>query len=217
MPSILTISNKDRVRRLGDSKNTIDALTKAARCKSLCLALVFLGKNPSNRKRSVGNPEALRAAKSADAPGTGITVKFSSMVALTNRYPGSETRGVPASETSATISPDFKRSMISEVALSALCSWYEIKGALNRSSVFNFLVTLVSSHAIASAACNTAIARSVISLKLPIGVETIWSPGSIEVSKTLFVRISPIDLSDGLTDELSVPLSASAMWYKGAL
>ena len=98
------------------------ASTAALRFNILRLAMDFVGKKPSKTKRSVGKPETLNAAKRADAPGTGITAISLLKATFTSRYPGSDTKGVPASETSATVSPDFRRLIIPGVTRSALCS-----------------------------------------------------------------------------------------------
>lgn len=81
------------------------------------------GRNPTNRNSSVGSPEAANAARIADGPGTGTTAKPSSIAALTTRYPGSETRGVPASLTRATDSPARRFATISAERTASLCSW----------------------------------------------------------------------------------------------
>src|SRR5580765_8099807 len=63
------------------------------------------GRNPANRKRSLGRPDAVKAANDAEGPGTGNTAIPSFRAALTSLCPGSDTSGVPASETSARRAP----------------------------------------------------------------------------------------------------------------
>ncbi len=82
----------------------------------------FRGKNPKKVNRSVLKPDATSAARIAEAPGTGDTVTPASRAALTNRAPGSDSRGVPASDTSASDSPAVSRATSAGVVLASLCS-----------------------------------------------------------------------------------------------
>ena len=87
---------------------------KANRLVNIIAGLVYLavlgstfltGRNPSKTKRSVGNPDTLRAVMAAVGPGTAITGMASAMASLTSRKAGSEIAGVPASDTTATDKP----------------------------------------------------------------------------------------------------------------
>ncbi len=65
------------------------------------------GRNPSKINRSDGNPEFTSAGINAVAPGRDSTSIWDSIQALTNRKPGSEIPGVPASVINAMDIPDF--------------------------------------------------------------------------------------------------------------
>ena len=65
------------------------------------------GRNPRNKNSSLGRPEADRAASSADGPGMGTTGMWWRIARVTRRWPGSETNGMPASLTSATVGAAF--------------------------------------------------------------------------------------------------------------
>jgi len=49
--------------------------------RAVCLG----GRNPTKRKSFVGKPEAAKAAKAAEGPGSGTTVKPASITAATTR------------------------------------------------------------------------------------------------------------------------------------
>lgn len=57
-----------------------------------------------------------------DAPGSGMTRRPAARTASTMRAPGSDTAGVPASETRAMRSPACRRAMIFSAASRSLCS-----------------------------------------------------------------------------------------------
>ncbi len=59
--------------RRGDSKATRVARRPETSDRALRRAALFGGRNPKNRKRSVGRPETDSAASSADGPGTEST------------------------------------------------------------------------------------------------------------------------------------------------
>ena len=61
----------------------------------------------------------------ADGPGTPVTRTSMPTAALTRRYPGSETDGIPASVTTSTRAPSRSRSTSSGVRSASLCSWNE--------------------------------------------------------------------------------------------
>ena len=79
-------------------------------------------KKPSKEKRAVGSAEQMSALIAATAPGMGITLIPSIAQRRTISSPGSEIAGVPASETSAAVSPSFKRSIICSPRSLILCS-----------------------------------------------------------------------------------------------
>ena len=68
---------------------------RAARWPSLA------GRKPSKKNRSVGSPAMLSAASAAAAPGTVTTTYPASRAARTSLKPGSDSSGVPASDTRA--------------------------------------------------------------------------------------------------------------------
>ena len=63
------------------------------------------GRNPANRNASGGRPERISAVSAAEGPGAAVTGRSSASAARTSLKPGSETSGVPASDTSASLSP----------------------------------------------------------------------------------------------------------------
>ena len=70
------------------------------------VCLPFLtGKKPSKINLSEGNPEFTKAGTKAVAPGKQSTSISFFTHSRTNKKPGSEIAGVPASETSAIVSP----------------------------------------------------------------------------------------------------------------
>ena len=60
-------------------------------------------------KRSVGSPATTSAASTAEAPGIEVTAILFATASVTSLKPGSETSGVPASDTSAKAAPPARR------------------------------------------------------------------------------------------------------------
>ena len=58
-----------------------------------------------NMNSEAGSPDAMRAVRTAEGPGMGITMCSASMAAFTRSPPGSLIRGMPASLTSAIAAP----------------------------------------------------------------------------------------------------------------
>ena len=85
----------------GASKITSGLGSSASFSSHLARAFDLDGGNPTKRNCSLATPDAERAARTALAPGTASTRSPRSSAAATRRVPGSETVGVPASETSA--------------------------------------------------------------------------------------------------------------------
>ena len=63
------------------------------------------GGKPAKVKRSVGRPDEASAAIGADAPGIAMTLMPNAAASRTSLKPGSDTKGVPASEISAMRAP----------------------------------------------------------------------------------------------------------------
>lgn len=80
------------------------------------------GRNPSKQNLSTGSPDTASAVSTADGPGTAVTRSPSSMQAVTTRYPGSDTDGMPASVTSTTMAPAATASTSSRVRVASLPS-----------------------------------------------------------------------------------------------
>ena len=70
-------------------------------------SLSLTGKNPANKKLSVGSPAISSAVIAAQGPGSGTTLTFCFAHKETTLYPGSEIKGVPASLIKATAPPFF--------------------------------------------------------------------------------------------------------------
>ncbi len=86
------------------------------------VCLPFLtGKNPSNTNLSEGSPEFTKAGTNAVAPGKQSTSISFFTHSRTNKKPGSDIAGVPASETNAIVSPDLILSIHFCKTLCSLC------------------------------------------------------------------------------------------------
>ena len=103
----------DGAPRTGRSCGSRRPAPPAARVRPL----PFRGRKPSNTKRPVGRPLVTNAAIAADGPGTTSTEKPCAVTARTRRSPGSEMPGVPASVTTATLSPARSRARTSPMRL----------------------------------------------------------------------------------------------------
>ena len=67
----------------------------------LSLSFFFRGGNPTNMKLSELKPETDKAAVTDEGPGKGLIFIPREMASFTNKSPGSDIKGVPASLTSA--------------------------------------------------------------------------------------------------------------------
>ena len=86
------------------------------------LAFDLTGGNPRNANDSLGSPDTARAAITALGPGIGSIRIPASIAALISRCPGSDIVGVPASDTSATLSPRSSRPTSDADFCASLCS-----------------------------------------------------------------------------------------------
>ena len=121
-PSSTRTSRRSVITRSGDSnRTTVRGSCASARSRSR-RSLGRRGRKPSNTQRSVGRPETTSAAVTADGPGTTLISIPASTAARRRRNPGSETAGMPASETSATRSPSRRRSSSSSMRCRSLPS-----------------------------------------------------------------------------------------------
>src|SRR5581483_7418164 len=162
-----------RVRsRLGDSKSTIVRGSPARARSRSRRSPDRRGRNPSKTKRSVGSPEATSAAIAAEGPGTTRTSIPASTHARTSRYPGSESPGIPASEITATSSPERRTSRSSSVRLGSLPSNSDTIRARMPKCASSRPARRVSSAATSPTAASVSRARAVMSPRLPIGVPT---------------------------------------------
>ncbi|GMA30458.1 hypothetical protein GCM10025875_04500 [Litorihabitans aurantiacus] len=78
---------------------------------------------PSKQNRSLGRPETASAVSTADGPGSADTRTPAACAAAATRKPGSETEGIPASVTTATVAPCAARSTSWSARSRSLCSW----------------------------------------------------------------------------------------------
>ena len=76
-----------------------------------------------NRHDSAGKPDATSAVIAAEGPGKTSTSRPAAIAPCTSTKPGSLTSGMPASLTSATVSPARMRSTSSAARWRSLCSW----------------------------------------------------------------------------------------------
>ena len=83
--------------------------------KNLVLSFPDLGIKPKNVNLSVSKPDKVKATKTLDGPGIDIIFIFFFTNSLTSMLPGSEMRGVPASEIIAIDFPSFKKWIISSI------------------------------------------------------------------------------------------------------
>ena len=97
--------------------------TSRARRTPASSAPFLRGRNPANRHRSAGSALATSAASAADGPGRTSTASPAATHACTRTNPGSDTSGVPASETSATTAPSRIFETSSAARARSLCSW----------------------------------------------------------------------------------------------
>ena len=124
------------------------------------------------RKGAASKAATPKAASTALAPGMGSTRIPASMAARISWPPGSETVGVPASETSATLSPRCSRSTSEADFPASLCSCRLVVGVAIACRARRWPVRRVSSAAMRETSRRIRSARTVMSSRLPIGVAT---------------------------------------------
>ena len=111
--------------RPGDSKRTEVRCSPAIAANRSARSRPERGRNPSKQNRSVAKPLETSAASTADGPGITVTVSPALATAAATRDPGSETAGMPASLTSATVRPATTAATTSSIRSTSLCSWRE--------------------------------------------------------------------------------------------
>jgi len=78
-------------------------------------SLDFFGKNPSKINLLFLNPEVINPEITEEGPGILSTLIFSLITCETNSCPGSETKGVPASEIKEMVFPSLRYFIIEEI------------------------------------------------------------------------------------------------------
>ncbi len=91
--------------RWGASKKIMVRGSDARAASAAARSPALRGRKPSKQKRSVGRPETASAASVALGPGRTVTSTPAAIAAVTARKPGSDTVGIPASETTRTVAP----------------------------------------------------------------------------------------------------------------
>lgn len=144
----------------------------ASASRRLAMADALRGRKPSKKKCSIGRPEATRAQVTAEGPGMTSTLRPRSRAASTSLWPGSDTPGMPASDTKATRPPASIRAMAGATLSARTFSSARCKGTRMPKCASSLDVTRVSSHRSRSAARSVSSARGVTSRRLPMGVPT---------------------------------------------
>jgi len=171
-PTTRSASFKVSTMRWGASKNTTVRVSARRASSQVARALALAGGKPTKTKASVGSPDDTRAASTALGPGIASTRIPAASAAWTSRNPGSETAGVPASDTRAMEPPSRSFSTSAPALRCSLCSCMLVVGVRISKWCRSFAVWRVSSAAIRSHSRSTRSARSVMSSRLPMGVAT---------------------------------------------
>ena len=108
--------------RCGDSYKTTVRFSCANACMRVWRPFLW-GKNPSKTNLSQGNPDATNAGTKAVGPGKHSTSIPACTQARTNKNPGSEMPGVPASETNTQNSCCWMSSMVLSRKRCSLWAW----------------------------------------------------------------------------------------------
>ena len=134
----------------------------------------FLGRKPSNINLEDGIPLDTIAVNAAHGPGMQTIPIPCDLAYLTRFSPGSQILGIPASLARAIDLPELRALIILGILTEELCLLKLIRLLVNSNLLNNFLVCLVSSHAIKETFFNIFNALRDRSFKLPIGVPTIY-------------------------------------------
>ena len=163
---------------------TTDSSSSLAR-----MAPALRGRKPSKKKCSMGRPEATSAQMAADGPGMTSTRSPLSSAASTSLWPGSETPGMPASETKATRSPASMRSSVGSTLWSSTFSSARCNGTCTSKRARSLLVTRVSSQSRRSADFRVWMTLGDASERFPMGVPTTLStPEAAALTPASFAR-----------------------------
>ena len=145
-----------------------------------------VGGKPRNVNASPGSPDAESAATAAFGPGIGSTRIPASIAARISASPGSETVGVPASDTSATSSPARIRETRVGALRDSLWACRLVVGVRIACRASKWAVRRVSSAAITATPPRIRSARNVMSSRLPIGVATTNNVPDMSAPRVLY-------------------------------
>ena len=134
----------------------------------------FLGRKPSNINLEDGSPLDTIAVNAAHGPGIHTMPIPFDLAYLTKFSPGSQILGIPASLARAIDLPELRSLTILGILKEELCLLKLTRLFVNSNLLINFLVCLVSSHAIKETFFRIFNALRDRSFKLPIGVPTIY-------------------------------------------
>ena len=171
-PRASAMATRESWTRRGDSRKIMVRSWVARDSRARRRSPGLRGRNPSKQKRSEASPDRARAVSTAEGPGATVTGTCSRTAAWTSRYPGSETEGMPASETTRTRRPARAASSSSAARSRSLCSWKAMtrpRGSTSRRWARD-RSRRVSSAAMRSACSRARRRRSEASETLPIGV-----------------------------------------------
>ena len=146
-------------------------------------------------------PLADKAATTALTPGIGTTFMPASRTIFTTIAPGSLTAGVPASVTSAILSPYLSCANSLSPDCCSLCSCTAINFLLMPKCDNKPEVCRVSSAAMASTNFSVSIARNVMSPKLPIGVAITYNVPCSNISDDFMLMILSESLHNSYENE----------------
>src|SRR5512141_1757633 len=171
-PQAFARASRESAIRKGDSKSTVVPFREACAVYQRSRSPRRGGGKPRNVNGTAGKPEIERIARTADGPGMASTRCPAWAAAATSSSPGSETSGVPASETRASVSPRPSRSRASSTRRCSLWPWQDTRGVVRPWRAKRFPVRRVSSQYTTAAEDRASSARGERSSRFPIGVAT---------------------------------------------
>ena len=155
----------------------------------------------------MGRPDATSAQVTALGPGMTSTGSPSSRAASTRRWPGSDTPGMPASDTKATRWPAATRAITDSTRRAITFSSQRSSGTRMPKRASSLPVTRVSSQSSTSAERSVSSTRGDASERLPMGVPTSESMPPVERGRACSPAADARSLSTAEAQE--APISRS--------
>ena len=130
----------------GDVKQTEGISEFSSFTTNAFFSLLTFGTKPKNWNSLNSKPERVNAVSTLEGPGIDIILKLLIIKCRIKSFPGSEIRGVPASDIKATFFPLVRAFSISAIFIFSFPTKYDFRGVVIEKFSTSFLALRVSSQ-----------------------------------------------------------------------